>query len=576
VKPRLWSAILCLWLAALLGSTAAMAQAPPAEAPADDESAKRARAKERFDAGNKLLQERRFELALGEFTRSLEILPTRAATENAAVCLRELGRADEALGMFEKVLAFPDLPDDVRARVEPQIAELRPLVGSIVVQGGEPGAVVSIDGLPRGKLPMQAAVRARVGLRTVRVHLEGYVPFVQTVDVKPEGTLAVTAKLEVLARAGRLKVTEKNGVEASVVIDNVVVGTTPWEGALSPGDHAVWLRGKAGEGTAPAKAAVLVGQRADVALEIITLDADLDVVATPPSATVAIDGVPVGTASWLGRLPVGRFTVVVSAPGYITQKQVLSLKQDAKKTLRIDLLPVVPPKAEEKPTPPRVELGANGAFAVAPLFYGAPCDDPCSAGVGLGMHIEAMGGYRFSSGFGLGGAAGYVRIEQTVEKRPYGLAPPGRPAQDASADDSVLLSGATIMAQASMRVGARFFASFEAEAGGFFGAVRDERILASRGSAGDAYSAGPYFASGTAAGFSALARVRGGIVVVEGLEAWIGAAPLILVPVERPTFVYGDPVPAGSDGAAELREEPILDDVIVAVTPSIGVAAVFE
>ncbi len=574
-RPSRLLVIVWLWLVTLSAPLGAWAQGSPPDAP-DAESAKRAQAKERFDAGNKHLQERRFELALGEFDRSLELFPTRAATENAAVCLRELGRADEALTMFERVLAFPDLPDEVRARVEPQVKELAPAVGTILVQGGEPGAVVSIDGLPRGTLPMQRPVRARVGLRTVRVHLEGYVPFVQTVDLKSEGTLAVTAKLEVLARAGRLKVREKSGIEASVVIDNVVVGTTPWEGALSPGDHAVWLRGKSGEGTAPVKANVLVGQRAETVLELTTLHADLHVVATPPSATISIEGVPLGTASWQGRLPLGRFTLVVSAPGYVTQKQVLSFKQDAQKTLRIDLEPVPPPRVEEKPAAPRVELGASGAFAVAPLFYGAPCDDPCSPGVGLGMHIEAMGGYRFSSGFGLGGAAGYVRIEQTVEKRPYGLSPPGRPIQDARADDAVLLSGATLMAQASMRVGARFFASFEAEAGGFFGAVRDERTFASRGSAGDDYSAGPYFASGTAAGFAALARVRGGLVVVEGLEAWVGAAPLILVPVERPMFAYGDPVPAGSDGAARLREEPILDDVIVAVTPSIGVGAVFE
>lgn len=568
-----YARILCFIVAAAIVPQGAAAQ--PSDPPAEDAD-KRARAKERFEAGVKLLEQRRFELALGEFTRSLDELPTRAATENAGVCLKVLGRLDEALVMFEKVLAFPDVPEDMRVRVEPQIAELRAATGLITVRGGEKGAVVSIDGRPRGALPLAGPLRAVAGLRTIRVHLEGYVPFVQTVDVRAGGDVEVTAKLEVLARAGRLKVTEKAGLEASVVIDGVVVGTTPWEGALAPGDHAIWLRGEHGEGTAPAKATVLLGQRSETELALEPLDADLDVQASPASAIIALDGVVVGTASWAGRLPARRVRVVVSAPGYVTATRVITLKQDLTQKLRVDLEPVAPTAKEEAPPAPRVELGASGALAVAPLFQGSTCDDPCAAGVGLGIHVEALASYRFASGFGVGGSVGWVRLQQTVEDRPYDLSPPGRGQQAGVAADEILLSAATIMASASLRVGRRFFAMFEASAGGFVGGVRDERTIVSRDSTGAEYGAGPYFASGTVGGLAALARVRGGIVVVPGFEAWIGAAPLVLLPFERPTFAYGEPIPAGADGAAALREEPIVGDVIVAVTPSIGIGAAFE
>lgn len=554
----------------------ALAQPAGDAKPAAGDDAARERAKGHFDRGNDLLLQRKFELALGAFTQSLEEFPTRAATENAAVCLRELGRPDEALSMFHKVLAFPEVPEDVRKRIEPQIAELTAATGVVTVTGGAEGAVVSIDGRPRGALPLKEPLRVAPGLRTVRVHLEGYVPFVQTVDVRAGGRASVEAKLEVLARAGRLKVKEKSGTAATVLIDGVVVGDAPWEGALAPGDHAVWLRGAYDRGTAPSKTTVLLGQRAELSLELVTLHADLIVKATPPGATVALDGVPVGTAPWEGRLPEGQYSVVVSAPGYVTASRDVRLVQEGNQTLKLDLLPVAPPKVEEPPREPRFELGASGAFAVAPLFYGPACEDPCSSGVGLGMHIEALATYRFGSGFGIGGRVGFVRLQQTIEDRRYGLAPPGKPDQPGNANDVVILSGATVLAHGSMRLGERFFGVFDAGAGGFFGAARDERTIRSRAAAGDTYEIGPYFASGGVAGVAASGGIRAGIEAVPGFEIWAGAAALFLVPLAEPEWTYAGPVPAGTDGAAALKQEAILNDVIVGVTPSLGLGGVFE
>jgi hypothetical protein len=571
----LWIRIAILLLFAATASPA-LAQPSGDAKPAPTDDAARERAKGHFDRGNELLKQRKFELALGAFTQSLEEVPTRAATENVAVCLRELGRPDEAFTMFQKVLAFPDVPEDVRQRIEPQIAELAAATGVITVTGGADGAVVSIDGRPRGTLPLKEPLRAAPGLRTVRVHLEGYVPFVQTVDVRAGGKASVDAKLEVLARAGRLRVKEKSGGAATVLIDGVVVGEAPWEGALAPGDHAVWLRAPYDRGTAPKKTTVLLGQRAELSLELVTLHADLIVQATPPGATVAVDGVPVGTVPWEGRLPEGAYSVVVSAQGYVTKSREVRLVQEARETLKMDLMPVVPPKVEEAPKKPRFEIGANGAFAVAPLFYGPSCDDPCASGVGLGMHLEALATYRFGSGFGIGGAAGFVRLAQTIEDRRYGLAPPGKPDQPGSANDAVIVSAATVLARGSMRLGERFFGVFDAGAGGFFGAAQDERAITSRAEAGDTYEIGPYFASGGVAGIAASGGIRGGIEAVPGFEIWVGAAALFLVPLAEPEWSYTGPVPAGTDGAATLRQEPILNDVIVAVTPSLGLGGAFE
>ena len=49
-----------------------------------------------------------------------------------------------------------------------------------------------------------------------------------------------------------LRVNEESGRALDLVIDGVMVGTTPWEGSLSVGSHSVALRGAGALGTQPA------------------------------------------------------------------------------------------------------------------------------------------------------------------------------------------------------------------------------------------------------------------------------------------------------------------------------------
>ena len=220
--------------------------AQPAPQPAAEDAA-RAEARAHFEKGVALLQTRAFDAALAEFERSRAATPTRSATENAAVCLREVGRLDEAWEMFGRVLAdfgvqgevLSARPGDVRSRIERQRADLDARLGAITIVGGESGAVVSVDGRPRGTLPLPAPLRASAGLHTVRVHLEGYVPFVEAVDVVATKATTLRPELAVLAQAGRLRISDRRGRGLEVVVDGVVVGRSPWEGA--PGESGVMI-----------------------------------------------------------------------------------------------------------------------------------------------------------------------------------------------------------------------------------------------------------------------------------------------------------------------------------------------
>src|SRR5262245_34722023 len=99
--------------------------APPESTPTTDVEAKKAEANAAFERGMKLMAEENFDAALAEFLRSRELYPARGNTQNAALCLKKLGRYDEALDMFETLLReVPSLSPEDKQLVELAIADL--------------------------------------------------------------------------------------------------------------------------------------------------------------------------------------------------------------------------------------------------------------------------------------------------------------------------------------------------------------------------------------------------------------------------------------------------------------------
>src|SRR5205085_10481518 len=137
---------------------------PPTPPPVD---VKKEEAKQRFQRALVRFDKHVWDAALAEFLESRAAYPTRSNTQNAAICLRNLNRFDEALDMFETLLKeFPQVPD--RPAVEKEIAELQKLVGTIEVRAQDTGATITIDGRERGSSPAPP-VRVSAGTHSVRV-----------------------------------------------------------------------------------------------------------------------------------------------------------------------------------------------------------------------------------------------------------------------------------------------------------------------------------------------------------------------------------------------------------------------
>jgi tetratricopeptide (TPR) repeat protein len=155
-------------VASCLVACAARAEAP-------SQASERAQAL--FEHGVRSFETGAFEAALADFRQSIDLYPTPAAWKNAALCLRELGRLDEALDLLEELpRRFPELsPEEIRQNAA-KIDELVSQVGWVELRGVAPSSRLVVDGRDRGAVPPGARVRLSNGLHRVRVIKEGMEP----------------------------------------------------------------------------------------------------------------------------------------------------------------------------------------------------------------------------------------------------------------------------------------------------------------------------------------------------------------------------------------------------------------
>ena len=562
----------------------APAAAPPTPPPAAAEQVpdKRAQARASFDSGVVHFDRGESSAALADFLRSRELFPTRAATKNAAVCMRRENRFDEALDMFEELLRFPDLSPADRAFAESQSAELRGAVGALEIAGAEPGASIVVDGRARGTYPPPAPLRVSAGTHVVRVYADGFVPFERRVDVAGRQVVALDAKLAPLTEGGRLVVTEATNKALDVVVDNVVVGKSPWEGTLAVGPHTVALRGENDEGTPPASAAVRLRDVTHLNLSAEPLDATLRIAPVPATANVSLDGVLVGQGVWEGKLRSGAHKIEIGADGFLTQTRQTTIAKGERGAVTVTLERDPESALFRAAHPPRVFAEIDAAPAIGLAFGGdarGACTGGCSADVPFGFGVAIHGGYELSSGLALGIDAGFMALAAGTSGRSASLTPKGLAPEQGTIDEAIYLRGFRVGPSVAYRVGERFPFTVRLGAGVFFGSASDGRT-----STGDAFQTAAGTKYGVSVSESATAsyaylapEARIGYRIVGRFEVSIGLALLAFVALDQPAWKDASPVLAGTpgDGLSTFGHQTTTGTFLLTALPSIGVHQAF-
>lgn len=171
---------------------------PPGPAPTQgpsesDAAASLSRAKDLFQQGVARLEAGDVEGALELFMASRAARPSYSNSVNAALCLERLDRSDEALDLFEEVLARfgAELDPPDREALPPKIEALRGKVGTLSLEGPA-GTQIFVDESARGTLPLTDPLRLKAGEHRVRFEKEGLVPHELPVFVLPRTGVVVT------------------------------------------------------------------------------------------------------------------------------------------------------------------------------------------------------------------------------------------------------------------------------------------------------------------------------------------------------------------------------------------------
>lgn len=490
--PAAGLAFVC-WLILVLCTSiprVALAQAPePGLAAADlGGSDKRAEAQQHFERGLALARTQSWDAALSEFTTSCEKFPTRSAKRNVAIVLQRLGRYVEALGAYEALLQ-----QFSGAMSADEVERLRGELSAVIAQTGEAtldvdqaDAAVFVDGQARGVTPLANPLRLNPGEHSLRLTKIGFEPRELRFSVSRGERARLGATLLPQVGVGTLSVEEGAGARADVLVDEVLVGQTPWKGSIAPGLHSVRLRGPADRGTAPRAVVVKLQKASRLSLMLVDLGAELNVQTTPAYATIFVDGVNVGSEAWRGRLSTGEHRVDVTAPGYLPFQAQLSLPHGSIRRIAARL----EPGPDDRPTPPRPRYAELALGLLLGRSLGGSADDACGCSERQ-RPFGGLAGARF--GYGLGDklavelGASYLSISESMQRlqRADGEE---RAAQWLAKDyrDATRLSGPAVTLGVAFRWGARvpvttrlsaglaWLRSHTENAGTFAGEIHDE------------------------------------------------------------------------------------------------------
>lgn len=562
------------------GSTAAP-DAPKGE-PDADEAARMDAAKQRFFKGLELFKAEKWGAALAEFEESIRIHPTRSATRNAALCLRKLDRYAEALTRYEELAsAFEDPDESERAIRQRETEELHTLVGTLAITCSEQGATLTVDGLERGVTPLAAPLRVNSGTHRIEAYKDGYLLESQEISVAGRANADVRVALRPLALSGRLRVAEKDGHAASVLVDDVRVGSAPWEGALAPGTHHVTLRGAGTQGSEPAAAPVRVGEITRLTVGLEDLGGAVAVYPVPATATVVIDGVEVGRGIWQGALKLGPHRVELASEGFIPLERKVDLVDDEPVVLRLSLERDRTSGVWQVKKQPRFVIDLALGPAIGPTFGGEVVPDECGARCSVSPTYGAFAlvdaGYRFPVGISLGVGAGYLFLRQRVDERPGALMErPDALRVDAGVIDDVLSMHAFIVgASVGFDTGEKVFFRGRLTTGAAIAAVTDRRTGAFVSAIdGSAYSIPAIAEPHDAQFFAVVPDVHLGYRVTRAFEIGASVYGLGLIALGAPTWENEEDVRApGFLGFFE--EERLFGSSMFVVAPTVDATLSF-
>jgi tetratricopeptide (TPR) repeat protein len=194
------SLVFAVALFALPAQAADEAAATPAAGPS--EAAIR-EASDHYEAGLELYADGEFKRAAIEFDRAYELVPNYRALYNIGqvrIQLHDYARAMKALQAYLK--EGGEKIDAARKKaVDDDLAMLATRTATLVIETGEPGVEVFVDGEPAGVTPLSEPLLLDTGARRLTLRKEGYHPREETLTLASKDALTMRFDLRKVEKA---------------------------------------------------------------------------------------------------------------------------------------------------------------------------------------------------------------------------------------------------------------------------------------------------------------------------------------------------------------------------------------
>ncbi len=235
--------------------------------------------------------------------------------------------------------------------------------GTLSLASEPSGARVTLDDKPMGLTPVIAALVP--GDHHLTVEKTGFLRQSRDVKWSVGHDVELTFSLIALPRDPAL-VVESTPPAATVLIDGVNRGLSPWTGALAQGRHQVVLK-LAGRREVASDFIMPEGRdlslRLDLPVAVKNQLPRLVVGSKPESAALTIDGEQQGETPWAGEVKPGKHQIRVAVKGFVSEERTVDAKANREQEVSFALQAEAGPARVSVVTQPDgVDLQVDGSF----------------------------------------------------------------------------------------------------------------------------------------------------------------------------------------------------------------------
>jgi tetratricopeptide (TPR) repeat protein len=346
---------------------------------AQDGSAARSEARERFDRGLTRFEQGDHAGALAEFERAQALVPNEFVLFNIGLVYAAMNRPVEATGALDRVLREPGkLSDERLARARSLREQQSARVAELEVSTNAP-AQIEVDGVQVGATPLAAPLRIASGAHVLSLLAPGHLPLRRELTIASGARASLSfelipseARLAHIAIASPLP-------GAEVFLDDQRVGRTPLPAsiAVAPGRRVIALRR---EGYRAQERVVDLDEGSEAQLEMdlqldpgspLATSGQLTLLLSETGAQLAIDGRAHGIYIGRVQLPAGPHRIRIDRAGFEPDEREVVVQAGDETRVDIALAPTPETRlahVDEVRTQKlwaRMAIGAGLAFTVA-------------------------------------------------------------------------------------------------------------------------------------------------------------------------------------------------------------------